>query len=162
MTVSMVAKILKNNLSELKAVNGLPMEVTEKIFALKKNPVVGKYDFANDIYINVESYTTVPFDSKEYEAHKKYVDIQVVLKGREDIYVADVKDRAFRVTKPYVYDIEFMDGNVSERVISLNEGEFCVLLPEDAHKPCIMQKSQSNVETVIKAVVKLPLELYKK
>lgn len=146
-------------LSELGMVNGLPLEVVNKVLELAENPVLGRYDFENKVYINVESYEPVSFEEKEFEAHKDYVDVQILLKGKENIYVADVADQGFKVTKPYVPDIMFMDGEVPSEAISLNEGEFCLLEPKDAHKPCIRQDGAEGV-VVIKAVIKLPVKLY--
>lgn len=148
-------------LNELGQVKGLPAEVIDKVFELQKDPVLGRYDFAEKIYINVETYVPVPFDEKEYEAHRDYVDVQILLKGKENIYVADVADQGFKITKPYVPDIMFMDGEVPLTPIPLNEGEFCVLEPKDAHKPCIRQDDAEDGVIVIKAVIKLPVELYK-
>ena len=137
MTASMAVMILKSNISDILSVNGLSAKIVDKVLALKTKPVIGRYDFADGIYMNVESYIPLPFNSKEYEAHRQYVDVQIILKGKEDIYVANVEDKAFRITKSYIHDIEFMDGDVESKVISLDEGEFCVLTPDNAHKPCI-------------------------
>ncbi len=152
-------------LSELGMVKGLPLEVVNKVLELAKNPILGRYDFAEKIYINVETYVPVPFDEKEYEAHREYVDVQCILavKGgskAENIYVAETSNPGFKVTKPYVHDIEFMDGQVPLEPIPLNEGEFCILTPDMAHKPCIRRDDSDEPVVVVKAVIKLPLELY--
>lgn len=147
-------------LAELGLVKGLPAEVIDKVFELQKNPVLGRYDFENNIYINVETYEPVSFEEKEFEAHKNYVDVQILLKGKENIFVADAADQGFKITKPYVPDIVFMDGEVPSEPILLNEGEFCILTPEHAHKPCIWRVGTDPNCCVIKAVIKLPVELY--
>ena len=154
----MNCKVFK--LNELGMVNGLPSEVVNKVLELAKNPVLGRYDFDNKIYINVETYEPVPFTEKEYESHKDYVDVQILLKGKEKICIAPVADPGFKITKPYVPDIQFMDGPVVFGSVDLHEGEFCVLTPEVAHKPCIRQDDAEGDVTVIKAVIKLPVELY--
>lgn len=151
----MDVKVFK--LFELGLVKGLPAEVIDKVFELQKNPVLGRYDFENKIYINVETYETFSYDEKEFEAHRKYVDVQILLKGKESIYVSDVDDPGLEITKPYVPDIVFMEGGVITSAVPLDEGEFCVLTPKHAHKPCIRRKT---TEKVIKAVIKLPVELY--
>lgn len=84
-------------LAELGLVNGLPAEVIDKVFELQKNPVLGRYDFENEVYINVEKYEPVSFGEKEFEAHRDYVDVQILLKGKENIFVADVEDQGLRL-----------------------------------------------------------------
>ena len=39
----------------------------------------GKITLDNDIYVNVEKYTTKYLNDAKFEAHKKYIDIQLLL-----------------------------------------------------------------------------------
>jgi YhcH/YjgK/YiaL family protein len=153
----MNCKVFK--LNELGMVNGLPLEVVNKVLELAKNPVLGRYDFENKIYINVETYEPAPFAEEEYESHKDYVDVQILLKGRENLYCPN-SIPAFKITKLYVPDIQFMDGQVVFGSVALHEGEFCMLTPEVAHKPCIRLDNAEAGVVVVKAVIKLPVELY--
>ena len=153
-------KIQKFATCELVLVNGLPDEVINKVYELKENPVLGRYEFGNGLYMNVETYETSKFEDKDFEAHKEYVDVQIVLRGCENIYVARTNDPSFRVTKEYVPDIMFMDGPVENHPVTLEAGECCVLEPEHAHKPCI-RIGRYYPEQVIKAVIKIPLDIYR-
>ena len=69
--------------------------------------------------------------------------------------VAPVDSPEFEVTVPYVHDIVFMNGAVKARKEELHAGEFCVLYPQDAHKPCTHLDGPHKVK---KVVIKLPVE----
>jgi beta-galactosidase beta subunit len=49
-----------------------------------------KCELGNEAYVNVESYGTYKLDERRYESHIKYVDIQCIIVGRENIVVEPV------------------------------------------------------------------------
>ena len=62
----------------------------------------GRYDLGNGDFVNVMEYTTKLRQDACYEAHRDYVDIQVVIRGAEQIEVAPID--ALEVTSPYDAD----------------------------------------------------------
>ncbi len=44
---------------------------------------VGKYELEGGAYVSVQEYTTKARSEAKYEAHKKFIDIQLILSGRE-------------------------------------------------------------------------------
>ena len=47
---------------------------------------IGSYEIDNkDLFVNIVTYETAPSDNKEWEAHKKYVDLHYMLEGKEQI-----------------------------------------------------------------------------
>ena len=50
----------------------------------------GRYDLGNGDFVNVMEYTTKLRQDACYEAHRDYVDIQVVIRGAEQIEVAPI------------------------------------------------------------------------
>lgn len=113
----------------------------------------GRYDLLDDgTYVNIEEYMTK--DYAHFEAHRKYIDIQYLAKGREYIFVTplesgkQVEIQSYDETK----DIEFFDAEeYSPHLLSQNN--FMVFFPTDGHKPCM--KVDTN-EVVRKVVVKIP------
>ena len=105
------------------------------------------------IFANVSSYEPKEFNGDmRFEAHKKYADLQAVLEGEERIDWAplgSLKEESEEYSKGG--DIAFYSGDEHMRV-TLSAGEFLILFPGDAHKPCI--RSGGKVK---KAVVKLAL-----
>ena len=78
--------------------------------------------------------------------------IQYMLDGVESILWAP--QPSLKVTKPYEPDIEFYALTPDPVDVILSAGRFCVLLPEDAHAPCIAHGTPGKVR---KAVVKVRL-----
>ncbi|MEA4976424.1 MAG: YhcH/YjgK/YiaL family protein [Paludibacter sp.] len=115
---------------------------------------LGRYELADDgTYANIDEYLTK--DTAHFEAHRKFVDIQYLAKGKEYIYVTPVDNKRNREVTPYddTKDITFFDeDNYSKHLLSSEN--FLVLFPSDGHKPCM--KVDSN-EVVRKVVVKIPV-----
>ena len=114
-----------------------------------QNIKTGKYYISGEnIYANVQEYETKA-DSK-YEAHRKYADIQYIIKGKELVGICNYN--SCETITPYdsENDVEFLGCKTKETWQSLEEGEFLVLFPQDAHKPCISPKDE---KTCVKKIV---------
>jgi YhcH/YjgK/YiaL family protein len=91
------------------------------------------------------TYQTLPLEDTFFEAHKRCLEVHLVLQGRERVDIARAEDlELFRQEGDcYAYH-----GEAAQSLI-LRPGEFLVLFPEDAHRV----KIQANgPETVTKAV----------
>lgn len=116
----------------------------------------GHYDIDGDrIFANVSSYSPTELrDDMLFEAHRKYIDLQAVLAGGERIDWAPLSTLSEeREEYSKGGDAAFYSGDAHINV-RLKAGEFVLLLPSDAHKPCI----NSGFETVTKAVIKIAVE----
>ena len=111
---------------------------------------VGRYELGGGVFALVQSYDSKPADACKIEAHKKYIDIQCVLKGRELFGVADLSTQTLYEDKFEEKDVAFYHGEVD--LLTLNDGDFIIVFPEDAHRP--QQGDGSHVE---KVVVKVPV-----
>lgn len=71
------------------------------------------------------------------EAHRQYIDIQIVISGTESYGVRDT-NRCDNSCDGYdaERDIEFFEDKF-ENLITLHEGDFAIFFPEDAHAPLI-------------------------
>lgn len=113
----------------------------------------GRYDLLDDgTYVNIEEYMTK--DSAHFEAHRKYIDIQYLAKGREYIFVTPLESDKQIEIQSYdeTKDIEFFDAEEYTQHL-LSPDNFMVFFPTDGHKPCM--KVDTN-EVVRKVVVKIP------
>lgn len=110
---------------------------------------------SNNLYANVQTYATK--EDAKYEAHKKYIDIQYMIKGKEIVGISDRNNCTVSVPYDSATDIEFLDCNIEDEWYTLNEGEFLVLFPWDMHKPAISPNKNSGDEPnyVKKVVVKV-------
>ena len=98
----------------------------------------------------MQSYDSKPADACKIEAHRKYIDIQCVLKGRELFGVADLSTQTLYEDKFEEKDVAFYHGDVD--LLTLRDGDFVIVFPEDAHRP--QQGDGSRVEKVVVKVRK--------
>ncbi len=110
----------------------------------------GRHELFDGVYVNISAYRTKT--EGRYEAHRKYLDIQILLKGREIIRLADLK----KMTEETPYDAEkdILFGSAEGKDYLLREGEWMVIFPEEAHLP---GQAAGEPEEVVKAVVKVPV-----
>lgn len=117
---------------------------------------LGRYDLDKGIYINVEEYETYPRRERQYEAHKKYVDMQIVIRGEEKICVAEERN-LHRATKyDPCRDIGFYHNDVPGTDYTMRAGDCLMLFPQDGHMPCLRVRGGKGIP-VKKAVVKIPV-----
>lgn len=112
----------------------------------------GRYELEKGCYVNVDDCETR--ENHNFEVHRVYVDVQLMVDGIEEIFVAPLekgtetvaydeeKDAAFYTSKEYT-------------VVPLEKGKALVLYPEDLHAPCNWPEKRTNR----KLVFKIPVEL---
>lgn len=114
--------------------------------------LTGRHDIEGDrLFALVQEYSTKPEKDCFWEAHRKYIDIQFITSGVEEIGYAPVT--ALKITKPYDDDKERMELSGSGSTLTLTSGMFAVFFPHDAHKPCMA--ANGVVAPVRKIVVKV-------
>ncbi|MCK3658463.1 hypothetical protein A4G18_07005 [Pasteurellaceae bacterium Pebbles2] len=119
----------------------------------------GRHDLTDDIYMNVMTPETDFAANKKAELHHKYIDVQLLISGAENIeYGAAYPDlslyEAYNEQDDYqLTSSEFADKNV----ILMRPNMFVVFLPYEPHKPCVVV--DGKVATLKKLVVKVPVSL---
>lgn len=129
----------------------IPQIVKDFIKNITSDVPVGKVVLFDENYVNIETYTTKSIDDAKFEAHEKYIDIQILAAGTEDIYYTDKSK--LTVNKPYddLRDIAFYGENVRNYPkVTLNGSNFVMLYPHEAHAP---QVCAGNIQSHVKKVV---------
>jgi len=112
----------------------------------------GRHDIdGNEMYVLISDYLTKDCSECKIEAHRKYVDVQYVIKGKESVGYAPLDGRPSITEYDDKNDYILFTGDVS--LIELNEGMFAIFYPEDLHMPGV-GKTKSSVR---KAVVKVKI-----
>ncbi len=121
----------------------------EFFFKQKTASAIPSGDWSDGVwtYAKVEEYQTKT--ESKYEAHRKYIDIQYMIKGEELIGVCDKSDCKTCTAYSDSNDIEFFDCKKEDTWQKLREGDFLVLFPNDAHKPSICISSPNIVKKVV-------------
>jgi YhcH/YjgK/YiaL family protein len=104
------------------------------LFALEP----GRYKIAGDDLIAiVEKVTAKTKDMAKLEAHRKYIDIQLVLEGNETMGWKPLADCLNPISEHSLEkDIRFFhDAPVS--YVPVPPDHFCIFFPEDAHAPLV-------------------------
>lgn len=106
--------------------------------------------------LRMQTYLSKNEDEKQFEAHRRCVDIQYIVEGREVIYWT--KTDRLKVTVPYSAERDHMSLMPADKDDScplyLSKGYFAVFFPGDAHKT---QCRWGESEKVVKIIIKLPL-----
>ena len=99
----------------------------------------GRHDIDGDnIFVNVQELDLRPESEARLELHRKYIDIQLLLEGPDEIFgwsekIDCVKPEAeFDVEK----DVQFFT-DVPQCFYSVKKGQFSILFPEDGHAPML-------------------------
>ena len=100
----------------------------------------------------IERNMSEPVQEKRLEAHKKYLDIHFVIDGAEMIGYADIDTVTPETEYSEEKDVWFLKGEQQKFV--LNEGDFCIVFPEDVHAPGTPVSKDGKLK---KAVVKIKL-----
>lgn len=92
----------------------------------------GKY-----VYINVDKANGKNREEAKIEAHRKYIDIQVPISGKEVMGVMPVNDLKV-VSMPYDEERDVMFyGDKITNWETVEPGEFIIFFPEDGHAPLV-------------------------
>lgn len=105
------------------------------------------------VYAMSQSYETIEPHIGSFEAHRNYIDIQIMVAGEEIMYWAPLSDLAV-IKKEYNYgkDAVFFEEPAVSVPLLVRAGEFAVFFPSDGHKP---RCRNGNPETIRKIVVKI-------
>ena len=109
-----------------------------------------RYDIDGDnLYALVSEYLTRNEEDAIYEAHRKYIDIQYIINGKELMGVAPMSQKK-DILAPYdpERDVEFLTVTSGENQMAL-PGRFFIFFPEDAHRPALKDGENSPVRKIV-------------
>ena len=119
--------------------------------ALGDQPACGRYEFEGGFFMIQEGDTT-PMEEGNFESHKNYIDVQIMLHGAEEVAWQDLGDTTEVTPYSPEKDIAFEDGVRSHSAL-ITDGMFYAVFPHDAHRP---SAHTSKSHHFLKAVMKLP------
>jgi len=102
------------------------------------------------LFALVQRYTSKPLAEGRWEAHRKYIDLQYVVSGTEQIGYVSIDQLA---AEPHdeERDLAWLSGTAGQW-ITVPAGHFMLLWPGDAHMPQIATGAPSEI---LKVVVKI-------
>ncbi|MBR2812467.1 MAG: YhcH/YjgK/YiaL family protein [Solobacterium sp.] len=113
---------------------------------------LGKYTFDGGWFM-IQEGTTRPFEGYTYVAHRKYIDVQILLEGAEEIAWNTLDRLETAVAYDEAGDKERLKGDTDVKT-TIYKSMFWAAFPHDAH----MAISHSDTpHTFKKIVLKLPV-----
>lgn len=109
-----------------------------------------------DIYVQVFDQTSQPIEKTRPECHRKYIDVQFWINGRELVGFAPMKKEYPVAEGIEERDLYFLKGVEDEIQIPASQGDYMIFYPGDIHRPGI---AVDKPETYRKAVVKVRADL---
>ena len=97
------------------------------------------------LYVTRFTYDTLPIEETFFEAHKRYLDIHLMMEGEERVDIASPEGLTLFEQKGdfYAYRGE------AEQSLVLRPGSFLVVFPEDAHRIKIQVEGPQTVSKVV-------------
>ena len=104
----------------------------------------------SDVYATRFTYETIPAQESFFEAHRKYLDIHIMLSGSERVEIAP-PEKLTEFDRVEANDFYAYRGEGDYKLV-LSPGDFLVVFPDDAHR---IKMQVDGPETVTKAVFKI-------
>ncbi|MEI6049911.1 MAG: YhcH/YjgK/YiaL family protein [Bacteroidota bacterium] len=111
---------------------------------------IKRYDIDGDnLYAPISEYITKNEEDAKFEVHQKYIDIQYVINGVEQMSVAPMSMKK-DVIAPYdaIRDIEFMTVNQAKN-FKATPDKFFIFFPSDIHRPGVKVDVNSQVRKIV-------------
>lgn len=152
--------MIYDNLSNIELYKGLSTDIYTGLLFLqqaKTDLENGTYLLNSRVKVIVSEYETKTVNECGYEAHKRFIDIQCVLKGQEK--VASIPIERLKETKHYseITDAAFYTDDIKQQpsTLSLQPSYFAIFFPQDGH---MSQLCVDEPQLVKKVVVKVEIE----
>ncbi len=120
----------------------------------------GSYEIdGKNMYMMLNHTSTKLVEEGRPEIHKKYIDLQYLVKGSEIIGCGCLNDED-KITEDRLEekDIAFLGSCKNEVFLKLEPGNYALFFPNDIHRPSC---GEVKGEPLVKAIVKISVDLLK-
>lgn len=118
----------------------------KSIDLLSKELGIHKLDNGN-FFVRAE-YETKNYEETFIEAHKKYIDIHLILSGSEIIEVESIEKLKIKEEYNEDKDCLILSGETQKKILLL-EDDFLICYPQDAHRVGIKNFKKSKVKKIV-------------
>jgi biofilm protein TabA len=101
----------------------------------------------DNVYATVTENPTKAYDSTQWESHRKYIDLQYVIKGKEKI--GRTSPDKLTVTRPYAEARDLANYSGEGPQYEAVPGTFFLFFPSDAHRPNIMNGDKNPDKKIV-------------
>ena len=111
----------------------------------------GRYEFEGGFFM-VQSGETKSLKEGSFEAHRKYIDVQILIEGCEELAWSEISQLTTTIPYREEADIERLEGNTDHHML-ISKGMFYIAFPHDGHKAVSHTEEKHSYK---KVVMKLP------
>lgn len=112
------------------------------------NLEAGKYEIdGENIFAVVSEYNTKPLSAGKWEAHKKYIDIQYIVSGKEKLGFTE--SEKVIVMEEYNEDSDYTIYKGDGNFLIADEKYFAIFFPTDIHMPGMAINIPKQVKKVV-------------
>jgi biofilm protein TabA len=128
----------------------------DKMFAFLRNSDLltiepGNYAIdGENVYAIITEAPSKAFETSAWESHRKYIDLQYVIAGKEKIGLVHLASAT--VSKPYDEEKDYVLYSARGKFYAAKPGTFFLFFPDDVHRPNI---NVEGFDIVKKLVVKI-------
>ncbi len=119
-------------------------------------PEPGRYELDGArLYVNIQHYRPRAFNPDKLEYHHDFIDIQLLLSGREFIYYAPLAGLEESAGFVPENDCGFRRVPTPDAALRLDmrPGNFAVFFPGEGHMPCVGNPDAEVIKAVFKIAV---------
>ena len=109
----------------------------------------------DDVFAIAVKTTTTPLAGREFEVHRKYIDVHYIHTGREAMAWAPLSSLS-KVTMAFdpEQDAALFAPVASRQVFTVQRGQFAIFFPADGHIPsCVVDAPEPVFKVVLKVRV---------
>ena len=112
----------------------------------------GRYDLDGEsLFLIINDYKTISHKAGQLEGHRKYIDVQYMVKGTEWIGYAPLSSQVISTDYDEADDCILYEGAAT--FIKFEEGMFAVFFPHDLHLPGTGKKPTLVRKVVVKVKI---------
>jgi YhcH/YjgK/YiaL family protein len=148
--------MILDKFSNIGMYKGVSARLAKAIEYLESNDLqsfeLGKYFIDSDeIYFMVNQYESKPAADCKPETHEKYIDIQIILEGEEQMGYRAFDGQATSVEYNPEKDVTFF--TIDTDMIAVKKGMFAIFFPQDIHQPNVMLNAPVLVRKIVVKVL---------
>ena len=144
--------MIYDSLDHIETYKGLSGDIYEGLKFLKQagaDIACGVHQLSPKVRAIVSEYETMAENPYGYKAHKRFIDIQFLLKGEEKVCSLPL----CRLTETKAYDpgcdAAFYTAAAAPQEAVIGEGFFAIYFPQDGHMPQICVSRPAPVKKVV-------------
>lgn len=124
--------------------------------AMQENLAPGRYEIDGDaLFASIQEYETHPAEGAKFEGHRKYIDLQFIVSGKERMDMIGIEKAEILTDYDAAIEAGFFAAKETPASAIFKTGDFAVFFPQDLHSPGI--QADGTPSKMKKIIVKIAI-----